>query len=54
MIQGTGLGSSLAYDIVTKGHSGDLKVKIKEGEGSGFVISLPKQSADIRISQFPD
>ena len=39
--QGTGLGLSLAYDIVTKGHSGELKVETKEGEGSEFSIQLP-------------
>jgi signal transduction histidine kinase len=39
--QGTGLGLSLAYDIVTKGHGGELKVKTKEGEGSEFIIQLP-------------
>jgi signal transduction histidine kinase len=39
--QGTGLGLSLAYDIVTKGHGGELKVETKEGEGSTFIILLP-------------
>jgi two-component system NtrC family sensor kinase len=39
--QGTGLGLSLAYDIVTKGHSGELKVETKEGEGTTFMILLP-------------
>jgi len=38
--QGTGLGLSLSYDIV-KAHSGEIKVKTKEGEGSEFVILLP-------------
>jgi len=38
--QGTGLGLSLAYDIV-KAHAGDIKVKTKEGEGSEFIIQLP-------------
>lgn len=38
--QGTGLGLSLAYDIV-KAHGGELKVETKEGEGSNFVILLP-------------
>jgi signal transduction histidine kinase len=38
--QGTGLGLSLAYDIV-KAHGGEIKVETKEGEGSEFVIELP-------------
>lgn len=38
--QGTGLGLSLAYDIV-KAHGGEVKVETKEGEGSEFVIQLP-------------
>ncbi|MEO5984123.1 MAG: ATP-binding protein [Ferruginibacter sp.] len=38
--QGTGLGLSLAYDII-KAHGGDLKVETKEGEGSKFLITLP-------------
>jgi signal transduction histidine kinase len=38
--QGTGLGLSLAYDIV-KAHGGGLKVETKEGEGSIFIIQLP-------------
>ena len=39
--QGTGLGLSLSYDIITKGHKGELKVSTKEGEGSEFIIQLP-------------
>jgi len=39
--QGTGLGLSLSYDIITKGHNGELKVQSKEGEGAEFIISLP-------------
>ncbi|MFZ1749561.1 MAG: ATP-binding protein [Saprospiraceae bacterium] len=38
--QGTGLGLSLAFDIV-KAHGGELKVETKLNEGSEFVISLP-------------
>jgi len=38
--QGTGLGLSLAYDIV-KAHSGEIKVETKEGEGSEFIVQLP-------------
>ncbi len=39
--QGTGLGLSLAYDIVTKGHGGTLEVESTEGVGSEFIITLP-------------
>jgi two-component system NtrC family sensor kinase len=37
---GTGLGLSLAYDIVTKGHNGRLEVTSNQGAGSEFVIRL--------------
>ena len=39
--EGTGLGLSLAYDIITKGHGGTLEVNSTEGVGSVFIISLP-------------
>ncbi len=38
--QGTGLGLSLAYDIITKGHDGQLSVN-SWNEGVEFVISIP-------------
>ncbi|MBD0333297.1 MAG: tetratricopeptide repeat protein [Chitinophagaceae bacterium] len=38
---GTGLGLSLSYDIVTKGHGGELKVKTSPGEGTEFICVLP-------------
>ncbi|MCB0648073.1 MAG: hypothetical protein KDC49_15495 [Saprospiraceae bacterium] len=38
--QGTGLGLSLAYDIITKGHNGQLKIDTKIGEGTSFIINL--------------
>ena len=38
--QGTGLGLSLAYDIV-KAHGGEIKVNSKEYEGTEFIIQLP-------------
>ena len=38
--QGTGLGLSLAYDIV-KTHQGELRVETKVGVGSEFIIKLP-------------
>ncbi|GAO43049.1 putative two-component histidine kinase [Flavihumibacter petaseus NBRC 106054] len=39
--QGTGLGLSMSYDIVTKGHGGELKVNSREGEGTQFSVILP-------------
>jgi signal transduction histidine kinase len=39
--EGTGLGLSLSYDIITKGHGGEIKVDTKEGEGTIFTIILP-------------
>jgi signal transduction histidine kinase len=39
--QGTGLGLSLAYDIVTKGHRGTLEVVSKISAGTEFIIHLP-------------
>lgn len=38
--EGTGLGLSLSYDIVTKGHRGKLWVESNAEGGSVFVISL--------------
>ena len=38
--QGTGLGLSMSYDIITKGHNGELKVENKETEGAVFIITL--------------
>jgi len=39
--EGTGLGLSMSYEIVTKGHGGELKVASREGEGAEFTIILP-------------
>jgi signal transduction histidine kinase len=39
--EGTGLGLSLSYDIVVKGHGGSVSVETKEGEFTAFIIQLP-------------
>jgi len=39
--EGTGLGLSMSYDIITKSHGGELHVKSTEGEGTDFEVYLP-------------
>ncbi len=39
--EGTGLGLSLTYDMVVKGHGGSIAVESIEGDGSEFIIKLP-------------
>jgi two-component system NtrC family sensor kinase len=42
--EGTGLGLSLSYDIITKGHGGTLTVQSEEGGFTEFIISLPSET----------
>lgn len=39
--KGTGLGLSISYDIISKGHGGELSVSSEEGNGTSFIIQLP-------------
>ena len=39
--EGTGLGLSLSYDIVVKGHGGSIDVITKESEFTEFIVRLP-------------
>src|SRR5665213_33082 len=39
--EGTGLGLSLTYDMVVKGHGGIITVDTKEGAYTTFTINLP-------------
>ena len=39
--EGTGLGLSLAYDIITNVHNGSLDFVSKNGEGTVFMVRLP-------------
>lgn len=39
--KGTGLGLSMSYDIVTKGHGGELKVETAQNMGTTFKIAIP-------------
>jgi two-component system, NtrC family, sensor kinase len=38
---GTGLGLSLSYDIITKAHGGSISVESEEGKYCTFIINLP-------------
>jgi len=39
--EGTGLGLSMSYDIITKGHGGEIKVNSHAASGTEFMITLP-------------
>lgn len=39
--QGTGLGLSMSYDIITKSHQGKIEIQSKENESTEFIIHLP-------------
>lgn len=41
--EGTGLGLSLSYEIISKGHGGTINVETKEGEFAEFIIRIPIQ-----------
>ncbi|MBC3788348.1 sensor histidine kinase [Spirosoma utsteinense] len=47
--QGTGLGLSLSYDIITKGHAGELMVDSVLGVFTEFIIRLPIRQAGREI-----
>ena len=39
--EGTGLGLSISYDIIVKGHNGNIQLDSKPGEYTEFIITLP-------------
>ncbi len=45
--QGTGLGLSVAYTVVSERHSGVIRVSSEVGLGSVFTIELPLEAADV-------
>ena len=40
--EGTGLGLSMSYDIIVQQHNGEIRVESTPGEGSEFIVTLPK------------
>jgi two-component system, NtrC family, sensor kinase len=42
--EGTGLGLSMSYDIITQQHGGSISVDSKVGEYSEFTVRLPRRS----------
>src|SRR3990167_131450 len=43
--QGTGLGLSVSYFIITNNHKGQMEVQSKEGQGTCFTLRLPLAAA---------
>lgn len=41
--EGTGLGLSMSYDIITQQHGGSISVDSKVGEYSEFTVRLPRR-----------
>ena len=40
-VNGTGLGLSVSYFIITHNHGGEMQVESSPGEGTRFIIDLP-------------
>jgi signal transduction histidine kinase len=49
--EGTGLGLSLSYDIITKGHRGTLSVDTQEGQYTEFTICLPLTTTSLGVAR---
>src|SRR5205823_2523814 len=50
--EGTGLGLSLAHDIISQGHGGTLTVESQVGQGTTFTITLAvAQGVELSVSK---
>ena len=47
--EGTGLGLSMSHDIVVKQHGGKIDVDTMPGEFTEFIITLPRQAAQLQV-----
>lgn len=45
--KGTGMGLAVSYQIIVGRHSGELRCHSSDGEGSEFVVRLPRQLAKL-------
>jgi len=45
--EGTGLGLSVSYFIITENHRGDMRVESQPGAGTKFIIRLPLVGRDV-------
>jgi signal transduction histidine kinase/streptogramin lyase len=50
--EGTGLGLSLSYEIITKGHGGTIEVETKEGGYTEFIIRIPNSNNPLKQPKF--
>ncbi len=46
---GTGLGLYISYDIIVNKHGGQLRVDSSPGQGTTFIIKLPREKKDIEV-----
>jgi two-component system NtrC family sensor kinase len=49
--QGTGLGLSMSYDIITNGHGGSLEVQTVAGESTEFKITIPVDNISDQVTE---
>ncbi len=46
---GTGLGLYISYDIIVNKHGGQLRVDSSPGQGTTFIIKLPREKKDVEV-----
>jgi signal transduction histidine kinase len=49
--QGTGLGLSVSYFIITNNHKGQMEVQSSQGQGTCFTLRLPLTGSTVNVPQ---